>query len=310
MRVLTEKGLTIQPWQLAQRQSLPLEAKVVFSTRRIQDYYDRNEGQVFVSFSGGKDSTALLHLVRESYPEVPAVFVDTGLEFPEIRRFVRTIENVIWLRPEMNFKKVIETYGYPVASKRIAKGIRLLRTNRCGDGGRRLLLEGVTSDGHQAKRWMIPKKWLPLLNAPFMVSEKCCAVMKERPLQKFATKTKRHPIMGVMASDSRARRRNYLQTGCNTYESVISSRPLAIWLEDDVWGYIRTRGLHYSSVYDLGYDRTGCIFCLFGVEMDGCPNRFQRMKKTHPRHYDYCMRKLGISKVLDYIGVEYGDEVE
>lgn len=297
--------LKVQPWELAQRQSLPLEAKIAFTEIRIRDYYDKCAGDVFVSFSGGKDSTVLLDIVRRLYPEVTAVFVDTGLEFPEIRAFVKTVENVVRLRPEMNFKKVIETYGYPVASKRIAKGIRLLRTNRCGASGRRLLLEGITGDGHAAKRWMIPKKWLPLLDAPFMVSEKCCAVMKERPLTKFATETKKHPIIGVMASDSRARRGNYLRTGCNTYDSVISSRPLAIWLEKDVWEYIRTRGLRYSSVYDLGYDRTGCIFCLFGVEMDGCPNRFQLMSKTHPRHYKYCMEKLGISEVLDYIGVGY-----
>jgi 3'-phosphoadenosine 5'-phosphosulfate sulfotransferase (PAPS reductase)/FAD synthetase len=107
-------------WQLKQLQSLPLEVKVEKTKKRICEWYEYWDGQVYVSFSGGKDSTVLLHIVRELYPDIPAVFCDTGLEYPEIRDFVKTIDNVIWLKPEMNFKEVIEKYGYPVISKAIA----------------------------------------------------------------------------------------------------------------------------------------------------------------------------------------------
>ena len=87
-------------------QSLPLESKVLMTERRIAEWIERfGEDGVYVSFSGGKDSTVLLHMVRRLYPNVPAVFVDTGLEYPEIREFVKTIDNVVWLRPKMNFKK-------------------------------------------------------------------------------------------------------------------------------------------------------------------------------------------------------------
>ena len=63
---------------------------------------------VYVSFSGGKDSTVLLHIVREMYPEVEAVFVNTGLEYPEIQQFVKTFDNVTILRPKMRFDEVIK----------------------------------------------------------------------------------------------------------------------------------------------------------------------------------------------------------
>ena len=84
-------------------------------------------GKVAVSFSGGKDSTVLLDLARRAFPDIPAVFVDTGLEYPEIREFVKTVPNVTWLRPEMPFSKVISEYGYPVVSKDVARRIRYAR---------------------------------------------------------------------------------------------------------------------------------------------------------------------------------------
>jgi len=113
---------TIQ--DLKMRQALPLDIKVSMTQQRIREWINEFgvEG-VYVSFSGGKDSTVLLHLVREMYPDVPAVFVDTGLEYPEIREFVRTFDNVEWLKPKMNFKQVIQKYGYPFISKEVSGAI-------------------------------------------------------------------------------------------------------------------------------------------------------------------------------------------
>ena len=109
--------------ELAQYQSLPLKAKILMSQQRIRDWYRYFGGEVYVSFSGGKDSTVLLDLVREMYSEVPAVFVDTGLEYPEIKEFVKSKENVTILRPKMSFREVIEKYGYPVIGKEVATRI-------------------------------------------------------------------------------------------------------------------------------------------------------------------------------------------
>ncbi|GAG40926.1 unnamed protein product, partial [marine sediment metagenome] len=78
-------GNKIQPWQLKQRQGLDLATKEGLTANRIRAWYEHWNGEVYVSFSGGKDSTVLLHQVRRMYPRVKAVFVDTGLEYPSIR---------------------------------------------------------------------------------------------------------------------------------------------------------------------------------------------------------------------------------
>ena len=122
---------TIQ--DLKQLQSLPLEIKIRLTQARIRQWVNEyGEDGVYVSFSGGKDSTVLLHIVREMYPNIPAVFVDTGLEYPEIRDFVKTFDNVEIVKPKKTFKKVIERYGYPFINKEVALKVYRVRTNKRG----------------------------------------------------------------------------------------------------------------------------------------------------------------------------------
>ena len=110
---------------LYQMQSMPLHIKVRMTQNRIRGWIDEyGEDGVYVSFSGGKDSTVLLDMVRKMYPGVLAVFVDTGLEYPEIREFVKTFDNVTWLKPKKTFRQVIEEYGYPFISKEVSDKVQ------------------------------------------------------------------------------------------------------------------------------------------------------------------------------------------
>ena len=292
---------------LHQRQSLPLNAKIVRSKQRIHEYYDKLDGKVYVAFSGGKDSTALLHLVRSVYPGVPAVFSDTGLEYPEIREFVKTFDNVTVIKPEMSFKKVLETYGYPIVSKKVARMIRDMQhpTNK-NVASRNFYMTGKKRDGTTSNYFRIPEKYKYLIDAPFKISEQCCDIMKKQPFAKYEEKTGRHPYLGVMACDSEQRQASYLKTGCNSYTNYkIQSKPIAFWLRKDVDDYLKKFNLPYCSIYDKGEEHTGCIFCMFGITMDGVPNRFQRMAVTHPKLYDYCMNKLNLKDILEYMNIPY-----
>ena len=116
--------------RLKELQALPLYRKIMITQTRIMDWYQHYDGNVCVSFSGGKDSTVLLHIARQLYPDIPAVFSDTGLEYSAIREFVKTWDNVDIIHPDMNFGQVITTYGYPIIGKEVAEAIYYARRIR------------------------------------------------------------------------------------------------------------------------------------------------------------------------------------
>ena len=123
MTVKTERGMKMknkhQSYDLAQMQSLPLDAKLIMTQRRIREWYEEFDGNVYVSVSGGKDSQVLAHIVKGLYPNVPCVFVNTGLEYDSVRLKGMELSDEV-VRPEMNFVQVITKYGYPVISKEIS----------------------------------------------------------------------------------------------------------------------------------------------------------------------------------------------
>lgn len=287
---------------MLQKQSLPLEQKIILTKQRIKEYHDHFDGNIYVAFSGGKDSTVVLDIVRSIYPDTIAVFCDTGLEYPEIKEFVKTIDNVTIIKPKMSFKDVINRYGYPLISKTQATAIYKLTHQNLTEKYRNKLLYG-DEKGTAGK---LSNKWHYLLNAPFSISDKCCDALKKRPFLKFEKETGLYPITGEMASDSQNRMQNYFRYGCNLLDTKHPrSKPLSTWLEKDIWEYIKRNNIPYSKIYDMGVENTGCIFCMFGVHLDKEPNRFQCLKKTHPKLYNYCINDLELGKVLDHINVKY-----
>lgn len=296
----------ISPEQLKIRQAYSLDIKISFSNLRIRQWYEHFCGSVYVSFSGGKDSTVLLDLVRRQYPEVPAVFIDTGLEFPEIRDFVKSIDNVVWLKPKMNFKQVIEKYGYPVISKKISMGVDRYHNTKFELQKKLRLYGGINPTSGKKQYPTISKKWHYLIDAPFKISERCCDVLKKSPIKKYNRENGRAGIIGTMTTDSSLRKQVYYSNGCNAFDRVSGplSTPMAFWKEADVWAYLKEYSLPYSTIYDKGYDRTGCVFCAFGCHMEK-NNRFIQLQKTHPKLYHYCIEVLRMGDVLEYIGVPY-----
>ena len=326
---------------LQQMQSLPLSAKVAMTKRRIKEWYDYWDGQVYISFSGGKDSTVLLHLAREVYPDIEAVFVNTGLEYPEIQKFVKTFDNVTILHPAMRFDEVIKRYDYPLIGKELA--FSLYTARHTGVGSR--CWNKFEKDSEESKRChgrFSLAKYKPLRDSEIPVSHMCCNVMKKNPAKKYERKTGKKPITGQMAYESRIREQTWMINGCNAFETTRPmSNPMSFWTEQDVLRYIKENNIEITSVYGdiasinqsppdpdcklytTGCQRTGCIFCAFGAhrEKPG-EGRFERLKETHPKQYAYCIgggeynedgiwqpskEGLGMGHVFDELNKIYGE---
>lgn len=307
--------------QLIDLQHLSLPYKVMIAKTRIREWYEHFEGRIYISFSGGKDSTVLKHIAEQELGlnTVPIVFCDTGLEYPELREFAINGATVV-LKPNMTFKEVIEIYGYPIGSKTQARCVRDLqnespKNKKVCD----LHRTGITSEGRKCNTYKIAEKWKPLVDSEFKISEQCCDIMKKKPFKDYEKETRRFPVTGVMACESSLRTKNYLKNGgCNAFEAKRKcSTPLGIWTTQDVLQYIYENELEIAKPYGdviklengtfetTGCNRTGCMFCMFGVQFEKEPNRFQRMKITHPKQYDYCINNLGLGKLLDFCEIPY-----
>ena len=297
--------------ELLMLQSLPSDIKIMKTKRRIQEWIDYyGEDKVYVSFSGGKDSTVLLDLVRQVNPNIPGVFIDTGLEYPETKEFVKTIDNVTIIRPKMSFKQVIEKYGYPMVSKEQANYLDDIRNSTEKMRIRRL-------EGDTQGRFKLSKKWYYLIDAPFKVTHRCCLIMKKEPVKRYEKETGRVPFIATLAEESSLRQQSYLKTGCNAFNSKRPiSIPLGFWKEQDILKYIYDNKLNINKAYgevicknDIYFttkcDRTGCIYCGFGVHLEKEPNRYQRLEQTHPQLYNYCMDKLGFKEVCEFMNIPY-----
>ena len=286
-------------------QALDLETKIKKTKLRIREWvsYYGKDG-VYVSFSGGKDSTVLLHIARQMYPDIEAVFVNTGLEYPEVQSFVKSFDNVTILRPKMRFDEVIKTYGYPFISKEVATKIYYLRK------GSEWAKKKVFSNSKFSC-----ERYAPLVNVDFSIAFQCCNVMKKKPLHEYAKKNGKVPITAQTAEESMLRTSQWLKDGCNAFNNKFPvSNPMSFWTEQDILQYIKQNNLPVASVYgdivygeknsaqydDLlcdcgsklcttGCNRTGCIFCGFGAHLDKGESRFQCLKRSHPRQYEYCM---------------------
>lgn len=341
--------------------ALPLEDKVLISWEKIDQWYTAWGGKCYVSFSGGKDSTVLAYLVARylaSYRTPPwplnLVFVNTGLEYPEIQHFVddyavwlrkkfpRVTINLTRLRPKMNIRQVVRKYGYSIVSKEVADTVYEARKNPNCVRAKKLRGELLDKEGKTSMYNC--DNWAFLMDAPFSISDRCCHVMKKASAHRYDGESKEKPMVATMADEGRQRFTKWLATGCNAFDGKRPmGKPMSFWTEQDVLRFIVDQELPIASVYGdivasdgendygatlidcklhcTGCQRTGCMFCGFGAHLEKGENRFQRMRRTHPRHYDFCIgggafdpadglwkptaKGLGYARVLDFIGVAY-----
>ena len=209
---------------------------------------------------------------------------------------------------------------------------------------------GTAKDKNGNKSIFNAEKYRPLLYTDFVCGSYCCNMMKKKPVKIYTKKTGKKPMIAQMACESRFRERHWLVNGCNGFQMKRPvSNPMSFWTEQDVLQYIRDFKIPIASVYGdvifaeepdqaridfadglpcgelctTGCNRTGCMFCAFGAHLEKGETRFQRLKRTHPKQYAYCIGGgaydedgiwkpnkdgLGMGHVFDELNKIYGED--
>lgn len=328
-------------------QKLPYEVKLERQKIRAWEFYENIQSMdmnCHVSV-GGLDSITLYLWLKSIGIHVPAISV-SGVEDKSIQEIHKEL-GIERIKSYKSKIEVLNEVGFPVISKKIAGRIDLLQhPTEKNKTVRHAIITGECGEqGHFAKnsRMQLPKKWLELFGgpenetegvqyktAPFLVSNKCCYFLKEKPCDDWAKEHNSHPYLGMMASEGGQREEALIEHGCNYYgKTVMRSAPFAPFTRQDllrlavelevpvpeIYGTIERKP--DGTLYTTKAQRTGCSMCGFGIHMEKRPHRFDMLRERNEKEWEFWMYRCvkdketgevyGWGKVLDYIGVEWGD---
>ena len=289
--ITTNEGrsdLSLKLAQLRRYQSLDLDAKIRYAMRLIETGLQLATRPI-VAWSGGNDSTVLLHLVRTYHPNIDVSYCNTGVEFPETLKFVRRMKeewalnlHIAKPRPDRNFWWCLENRGYPLLGK--------MFTRRNAEQFR-------------------SEKQRKILNAGVRLSPSCCWYCKEKPATDLHKNLHTDLLfLGTMAEESRRRRFNWCDYGdlrWNKHEQIWKLHPLSIWLEEDIWEYHRRFNIPICDLYAMGHRRNGCWPC--GMDIAHPDNHLATLRRTHPKLWRFLMIDKGLGEELVKIKLALND---
>lgn len=303
---------------------LSISEKVKITNQIIIDWYENNQGRVFVAFSGGFKSTLLLHLVRKLYPDVPAVFIDNELDYPEIKKFVSNNRNVTIIKPVRKYQEMLDKFGYQVVSKEVSENVQSYRNT--GSEKALRMLKGILRNGKPNA--FATKDWTYIIDAPFKISKQCCYEMKQKPLYKYASENKLAVMKGNISSRAvNISNNSELVSFCNRYKpqySKTKSYPLYFWNILEIFEYIYKNEVPYAKhfgeikfrynnyqkkgttyyITTKGYNR-GCLLCLCNLDKYDREKKFVEMKENYPDYYARAFMYHQYGRVCDFLGYKY-----
>lgn len=229
----------------------------------VEEAFKRHPGKIVVSWSGGKCSTAVLCMAKERDPQVPVVWNNTGVHFPETLNFVKHLTkawdlNLTTLKPKQSFWSCVKEYGFPML-----RGI-YTKTSKSKDG-----------------------------------KPKCCQILKEQPFHQFLKDSGfEATLTGLRAAESRMRTLGMAHFGQYYYAKTLKHwrfHPIAFWsqLELDQFHYLNR--IPENKIYGMGQERSGCWPCTGYITWQ------RSLRKSHPKMYRFLAKQSGQPTLWEYL---------
>lgn len=229
------------------------------------------EENFYQSYSGGKDSVVLSHLLDMALPgnQIPRVYANTGIEYNLILAFVERERErdprIQIIKPSVPIKPMLEKYGYPFKSKKHAKKVGTYQ--RCG---MTKTAENYLNPSKECKTFACPDllKYQFTPDFKLKVDYKCCVMLKENPLYLWGKKNKKpYNIIGIMKDEGGSRSKGKcLAFRGGKFTAFQPLIPVTKAWED--W-FIDTYHIEICDIYKPPYnlDRTGCKGCPFNMNL-------------------------------------------
>jgi len=271
---------------LNKRMRYPFNYKIIFAKARISAAIgEYGVNNCYISFSGGKDSAVLSHLVLSMGYKLEHVFSNTRLEYPGCVKFThewckKNGVKLTMVLPDSRPHEVWKKYGYPIFSKEIATILERVRTHKT-----------VSS-----KKLKKVKKFLKYKD--LKISARCCDYLKKKPILKWQKRSgKKVAIMGVRAEESQVRRAVWVRKGC-IYETKnqVVAHPIIFFTEKDIWEYLKKFKIRLADIYYNGIRRNGCYCCGFGCHLTD-ENNFVKLKKLNSKLWKHVMNDWGFGEI-------------
>ena len=335
--------------QLREMQNKSFDEKVQISVAKILQVINLTQGKVYVAYSGGKDSGVVLHMVAQAWimtkyrnEPLTVALANTTCEYrgmlTHAKNFVKYIEqefnikiNYIVTNPTKRWIDIFQEYGYPIASKQIARRVRdirkimeernisyddikdhleqtvenaeYLRGLGFNDSTTSYLCGILSNNEKSAKTTLLSRRWLPLLYAPFKVSPVCCDYLKKIPQNEINNKLNLSAILGELAEESKNRETAYKKTGCinELGKGKYKAKPLGFWTENDILEYTKWKNIPLFEYYGEIIEKENGL-ALTGMQRTGCKiclfgcqfssNGIHLLKELEPTVYKILLKPI------------------
>lgn len=247
-----------------------LLADRIAKIKSMNGLYDL-ENNAYISFSGGKDSTVLSHLIDEALPnnKIPRVYLNTGIEYKSVVSFVERERErdcrIQIIFSKQNIKTMLEVVGYPFKSKEHSQKVSYYQNSGMGKTVLNYLGQGTKKD------FLCPENLKYNFSPEFKikVSDKCCRKLKKEIADKWAVENKRPIKITGMRKEEGGLRTSH--NTCTVFDEgkLLKFHPLQPITDDFISWYIAERKIELCELYypPFNFKRTGCKGCPFSLDL-------------------------------------------